>query len=93
VIAADFIAFTATAMPLAPTPSAEALFQQSIAHMESGDAAGAEGLLRKALDLAPGFADALTNLGFLLTSGATWPVRKSLIHKHWRPGPIRVNCT
>jgi Flp pilus assembly protein TadD len=66
VIAADFIAFTATAMPLAPTPSAEALFQQSIAHMESGDAAGAEGLLRKALDLAPGFADALTNLGFLL---------------------------
>lgn len=50
--------------------AAETLFFRGTRHLESGDVAGAEACFRKALQIAPDFAEAYANLGLLLDSDA-----------------------
>ena len=45
---------------------AETLFFQGTRHMETGDVAGAEDCFRKAVQIAPDFAEAYANLGLML---------------------------
>jgi Flp pilus assembly protein TadD len=47
-------------------PAAQALFAQGVRHLGAGDADGAQRSFAQALDIAPGFAEAHANLGWLL---------------------------
>lgn len=52
--------------------AAEAFFFESARHLQNGDMAQAEACLREAVRIAPAFAEAHTNLGFICEQQGRW---------------------
>ena len=65
---------------------AERLFYEGNQHLNDRDYQRAEGCFQKAVDLLPGFSEALTNLGFVLDARGDLPAAESVYRRAWSAG-------